>query len=117
MKFYYNDKLVRTSKTHEYRYGVYHTKIDKVIACSASKDGAQSFIDAKIADLNRRIENNENALKAIAKGKTHYDYKDGRKTYYEKVSSEESHKEWLKDYKEILENVKRTHKIVELEAR
>ena len=117
MKFYYNGKLVRTSKTHEYKYGVYHTNLDKVIACSATKDGAQAHIDAKVANLNREIENCENALKAIAKGKTHYGYKDGRKTYLEKVSTAEKHTEWLAGYKKSLESVKRTHKVVELEAR
>lgn len=38
MKFYYNGKLVRTSKSHEYRYAVMHG--DKCIGCSATRDGA-----------------------------------------------------------------------------
>ena len=54
MKYYYNGKLVRTSK-NEYKYGLYSEKSDRVIKCSNSikpleneirlkKDNAYGFL-------------------------------------------------------------------------
>lgn len=45
MKFYYNGQLVRTSKTHEYKYGLLY--MGKIKQCSKTKDALVSEI-AKI---------------------------------------------------------------------
>lgn len=38
MKFYYNDKLIRTSQTHEYKFAVLHG--DRCLGCSTTREGA-----------------------------------------------------------------------------
>lgn len=53
MKFYYNDKLVRTSKTHEYKYAVINKQITKsnpVKSCSTTYEGCVKYIEKMISD-------------------------------------------------------------------
>lgn len=38
MKFYYNDKLIRTSQTHVYKFAVLHG--DRCLGCSTTREGA-----------------------------------------------------------------------------
>ena len=46
MKYYYNDKLVRTS-ANEYNFGLYSAKTDKVIKCSKSTKALENEIATK----------------------------------------------------------------------
>lgn len=39
MKFYYNGNLVRTSKTHEYKFALLNTETGKAYACSKDMKG------------------------------------------------------------------------------
>lgn len=43
MKFYFNGELVRTSKTHEYKYGLLY--MGKIKKCSKTKDALISEIE------------------------------------------------------------------------
>ena len=42
MKFFYAGKLVRTSKTHDYNFGVLNAN-GKIVSCSATKEGAEKL--------------------------------------------------------------------------
>lgn len=44
MKYYYNDKLVRTSKTHEYNYGLLF--MGKMRKCSKTTDALVAEIES-----------------------------------------------------------------------
>lgn len=49
MKFYYNGKLVRTSKTHEYKYALLN-RADRTLACSATRKGAETAYNRAYKD-------------------------------------------------------------------
>ena len=42
MKFYFNGRLVRTSKTREYNYAAFSG--DNLIACSVTREGAENCV-------------------------------------------------------------------------
>lgn len=96
MKYYYNGKLVRTSK-HEYKYGLLNT-LGGIIACSKSKENL-------LKQKNREMKFNE---KQIAYFKKHL----GGKQEVTGLTNEEL----LEDYIKSLEKIK-AWQIVELEAR
>lgn len=60
MKFYYNGQLVRTSKTHEYKYALLNTNTGKAYACSKDMKG----IDKAIAEASRTL----NLYKSVKNG-------------------------------------------------
>lgn len=49
MKFYYNGKLVRTSKTHEYKFALLNTETGKAYACSKDMKG----MDRAMSEVSR----------------------------------------------------------------
>lgn len=51
MKFYYNGKLIRTSKTRHYKYAIGTSDTGKYAICSETWENAQKALDA----LKRRI--------------------------------------------------------------
>ena len=60
MKFYYNGQLVRTSKTHEYKFAVINTKTMKAWGCSKDLKG----IEAQWSQLCRTL----NLYKSVKNG-------------------------------------------------
>lgn len=120
MKFYYNGKLVRTSKTHEYKYGVYSANQDKVIACSATREGAEAHITRIMSDSRDRLKTYEGALKALKAGASGFDSYFGRRSTYIRFRQEHTEKyftEQIDYYKENLIKIRNNCKIVELEIR
>lgn len=118
MKFYYNNKLIRTSKTHIYT----HALIDqngKAVTCSATREGCEKELSRRIREIEQRMVNHENALKAQASGKTQVMWKDGRSSYYMKLNqlSLDHFAEYIEAEKEMIRIRKHEWKIVELEAR
>ena len=119
MKFYYDNKLIRTSKSHAYT----HALIDqncKAVTCSATREGCEKEHSRLVRKLEQIIQNRENALAARAAGKTQVKWLDGRKTYYLKLNE----RRYLDEFSKYIEaDRKRLHtmihdwKIVELEAR
>jgi hypothetical protein len=51
MKFYYNGKLIRTSKTRHYKYAIGTSDTGTYPTCSETMENAQKALD----DLKRRI--------------------------------------------------------------
>ena len=122
MKFYYNDKLIRTSKTHEYKYALI-SGTGKCVTCSASRERAEAELASWINRYNDKIQNYKNIIHAIETGASHYNAIDGRKTYRVKLDGKnnEAHtldgaKEYLEGSTARLEEIK-SWKVVELEAR
>lgn len=58
MKFYYNGKLIRTSKTHEYKFAAI-TAEGKCLCCSATLDGCKRGLDAYTANGKGWLRNYE----------------------------------------------------------
>lgn len=56
MKFYYNGKLVRTSKTKHYKYGI--VCCESVIACSETFENAQLRLEALVREHTRVAKSN-----------------------------------------------------------
>lgn len=120
MKFYYNGKLVRTSKNHEYTHAVINITNDGCMGCRASKETAEAIITSEIAQYEKRIANYESAIKALESGKSGYYAKEGRRIYYNKFSSDSTVEryieriEWCREY---INKVMANWQVVELEAR
>lgn len=121
MKFYYNGKKVRESKTHEYKYAVIATnRNDKVLSCSATMNGAQAFINRYIAENNDGIKTSENIIKALETGAKGFYAVRGRKTDYIKIREDHSieySRKRIEECKRAIEFYLSNWKIVELEAK
>ena len=108
MKFYYNNKLVRTSKTHNYKYGVF-TSNDKLLACASSFELAQKAIITATNSERHNLEFYKKELEAIEKGKEKF----WGKKYLHKV---EDTKEECEEIIKRLENYLSGIHIEELKA-
>lgn len=124
MKFYYNGKLMRTSKTHDYKFAIVNPS-GSCWSCHGTLDAAQKEFRRPIAELEQAIENSKAAIKALKAGKTYYNAKSGRNTYPVKLSgkigelkySDISTWEYFIDKDTERMEYLKTRKIVELEAR
>ena len=121
MKFYYKDKLIRTSKNHQYTHAVIDITNGEVKGCRTSITAAQQIINSEINGCEEVIHNAKAALVALSQGKTGYHVKDGRRTWYCKFDpkwhNETVLNEDIRIYTEAIEKVKQNWKIVELEER
>ena len=114
MKFYYNDKWVRTSKTRNYKYAVIVDNPDGtfgLVSCSETQANAQrSYFSYTRIWVNNEI-SARRAMSAIKEGKTTY-----INSHNEKATVTRTYEE----YQEVVEEAQRyfhnTH-IVALEAR
>ena len=125
MKFYYKGKLVRTSKTHEYKFAVM-TANDKLCSCHGTLDAAQKALRSKIATLETEIQNCKKAIEASEEGKTRFEIKTGGRWYPVNLSVKDfcgRDRSQKSTWEEYIENAKRsieqykTRKIVELEMK
>lgn len=123
MKFYYNNELIRTSKTHEYKYALLSSS-GKCVTCSTSKDRAESELTSRINSSNDKIHNYKNIIHAIETGATHYDHTYGRETLKVKLDAKnydvhtlDGAKKYLENEEKHLEDLKTGWKVVELDAR
>ena len=114
MKFYYNDKLVRTSKTHIYTHAVMFN--ENLIACSSSYDLAVKRLNEFISKNDKNMEYYEEVITKYENGIKSKVYSNGRyKTMTDEIYNE--YVEMLNRAKEYRkEKVNNTH-IVELEQR
>lgn len=125
MKFYYNNVLLRTSKTHDYNFASIkvHQMEDGesygVLKCSATYEGAMQEITNGVNRHLQAIENYERSIQAFNEGKTKIRLKDGRYSYVVELNEEkiEAYKKCLIKTKESLEDWNKTTKVVELEKR
>lgn len=75
MKYFYNDKLIRTSKTHHYTHACIEVKEDGTIicqGCSSSKAGAEKVKNTVISEIERFIFSHKACIKALEEGKRGY---------------------------------------------
>lgn len=120
MKFYYNNELVRTSKSHIYTHAVIDMATGGCKGCRANRETAEAVISTEIAYFEKKIGNYENAIKAIQNGKDAYYAKDGRRTYYTKIPKDrtvEEYKEWIEWDRDYITYIKENWQVVELEAK
>ena len=119
MKFYYNNKLVRTSKTHEYKYALIWEGREKVEMCSGTREGCEKEITRRINVRLEAIENEKAIITAIKAGKNKYMCKEGRRSYYIELPTKDiSEVEgWIENRKNAIEEIRKNLKLVELEAR
>lgn len=120
MKFYYNDKLIRTSKNHTYTHAVINTETGSCVGCRTSKEACESLIRSEISRYNESIENAIDKIKSLEAGKAGHFVKDGRRKLYikfDKNDSVEETEKWLASYKDSIEYINANYKVVELEAR
>ena len=109
MKYYYKDKLIRTSKTHNYTHAVMTAK-DKLIACASSYELAEKSLISNSRFERSNLKYYMAQLKAINNGAEKFFFEDR----YCKVNGDketcENSIQWYTNY------LKGLH-IVELEAR
>lgn len=118
-KFYYNGKLVRTSKNHMYTHAVINIDKGTLIGCRACEKGAIDLKESYLSERRTGMRNAEAAIEAFKKGKTYYMAKVGRRDYPEKFHKEdtlESLQSWLNQCKESIEYIQKNWKVVELEV-
>ena len=119
MKYYYNGRLVRTS-AHDYTHAVIDDETGKVLGCRANRAGAESIKSAAINERFRGLENTTRLLKAIRAGKSCYKVTEGRRSYYERVTAEDTEESCLEYFgwlTEKIEHIRAHWQIVELEKR
>lgn len=118
MKFYYNETLIRSSKTHVYTHAVIDVKSGRVLGCRSNEETAQSIITGAINTALEAVENSKSHLKAIENGSRSYKIKEGRRNYYLKCDADaENVKYWLKRNEDCVDYIKENYKVVELEMR
>lgn len=116
MKFYYNDVLIRTSKTHHYKYAIICR--NNCIMCSATKDGCEKEKQKYINEQLERLGNCRRAITAIENGKDRFEIKDGRRTFYDKPRyTIEHYKDSVEECKRSIEHIKTMWEIVEIEEK
>lgn len=116
MKFYYEGQLVRTSKTHAYKYAA---MLDgKCLKCSATKEGAQAEITRLANSFSGNVEFYEAALQALEKGR---DMVRTARSGWVKLDASwytpENLQRWKADAAEHLAYLRANAKVVALEAR
>ena len=119
MKFYYNNVLVRTSKTHVYTHAVM-TKDGKLVGCRTGKEAAEGIITSEINGAERELENLNRALKAMQNGEKKYLYKEARRSCYitfQQGRTVAYYEEAIEDMNKWIANVRENWMVVELEAR
>ena len=120
MKFYYDGKLVRTSKTHEYHYGIYNKRFERMRSCHSTKELAEKELNTYINQPLNWNENTKEAIKAFQSGKKGYWSKEGHRSFFipfEKGLTVEALERSLKENQERHELRKNTFCVVELEVR
>ena len=120
MKFYYEGKLIRTSKNHVYTHAVIDMASGKLIGCRASEDAARSVISSEISSYKTGIKNTQSMQKAIEQGKRMYRVTEGRRSCYMPIDSGdtlERCREWIEYREKAIERIRKDWKVVELEAR
>lgn len=120
MKFYYNNELVRTSKSHIYTHAVIDMATGSCKGCRANRETAEAIISTEISMYNRGIENCKKAIKALGNGSSGYMERYGKRTYFNRFGADdtiESFKESIEWRVSRINEIKETWKVVELEAR
>ena len=116
MKFDYNGKQVRTSKTHTYTHGILDNH-GKVVSCHGSLEAAIKAHGALGSFHRGYIRDSEEAIKALEAGRAYYFTKD-RMAYKVSLKGKtvEGYEKQIEHSKAMLEHYA-SYQIVELEAK
>lgn len=117
MKYYFDGKLIRTSKTHSYRFALLNG--DKVITCSAEKERCVAELNRHIRNCEDSIETAAGAIKSLNSGKKGYWWKEGRSngfTSFNSTHSVEKFERRIKMAEEDIKYIKENYRVVELEC-
>ena len=120
MKFYYGDKLVRTSKNHIYTHAVIDMSDNNAcLGCRASKETAEAIITTAIHAKENGIKECKTALKALEAGKKGYWVRERGHSYpiYFKDRKADYYIDWMESCKESIKRINENWVVVELEAR
>ena len=121
MKFYYNGKLMRTSKNHVYTHAVVAN--GNCLSCSSTFEGAKKVIYSEISHYERVIQTELNKKDALEKGLAGYWDVSEKKKYWMKIEKDNERYtvEWadnaIKCFQDRIEEINLTWQVVELEAR
>lgn len=74
MKFYYNGKLMRTSKTHEYKFAIIWPD-GTLSSCHGTREAAEKEYRRPISENETAIVDDLKAIEALKAGRTYYDTK------------------------------------------
>lgn len=119
MKYYYNGKLIRTSKNTAYRYAAINAETGKILGCSSTAEGAEKNIRRMISGAEEFIGNCRNAIFAIEVAKRRwYICRDGRRAYkvtIEPGQTAEHFQSMIDKSTAWIEKIQQTCKVVEIE--
>lgn len=110
MKFYYKDKLIRTSKTHNYTHAVL-TANEKLLACASSYELAVKAIATNTGSERSNLDYYKTELNALNKGLKQFTTRSRYGCYKHEVKHT---KDELNRIIESYENYLKGIKIVEL---
>lgn len=125
MKFYYDGKLMRTSKTHEYHFAIINAS-GTCWSCHGTREAAEKEYRRIISEYETGIESANKAIAMINKGIYSYMVKSGRisyrvnlKTNYGDNIDRTKVEYWEARIESLKADIERfkTRKIVELEMR
>ena len=121
MKFYYNGKLIRTSKNHEYTHAVIDITDNGCVGCRVGADKAEAIIRSEISATERSIANCKAAIKALENGKTGYHARENRsRTWFHKFSDRDTVEKYNRSIEQLqgyIDRINATWQVVELEAK
>lgn len=122
MKFFYNGKLVRTSKNHVYTHAVMDRATGGFKGCRSTREAAQALISAEIGRYRADIKRCHTAIQALEAGKPYYMVKErgySYKVYFARL--ENPTREWFQkiiaDEERYIAYLEQNWIVVELEAR
>ena len=125
MKFYYNGKLMRTSKTHEYKFAIIWPD-GTLSSCHGTREAAEKEYRRPISEAESSIATELKAIEAIKAGKTYLDTKVCGRWYRMSLKGKDwdglnradisTWEKWIECNKRNIEKLN-TRLIVELEAR
>jgi PIN domain nuclease of toxin-antitoxin system len=117
MKFYYNGKLMRTSKNHDYKYAIVSAN-DGLWSCHSTLEAAEKEYRRPIAEAETNIHDDMVAIEMLNMGRNYYEIKICKR--WHRISLKGKDKAYFENHiesnKARIENLK-TRRIVELEAR
>lgn len=89
MKFYYEGRLLRTSKNHHYTHALISEK-GNLIGCSTSYAGADKLRSPWLALYRDGAKTTESQIRALTTGKRFYSRYDGRTEYREALTAKDT---------------------------
>ena len=119
-RFYYGEKLIRTSKTNTYTHAAININTGECYGCSSTIRGAQANIDRIVNGNEEAIRNAQTAVKALENGKAGFYGKEGRYTYWHKFEAKDTLEKYQRRIADCTKNIEWIHenlRVVELEQR